>query len=153
MSDTPVRVRTVERTDAAAWLQMRHALWPEGSVEEHAIEIERFLSGQAREPMAVLIAEDPSGRLLGFAELSIRSFAEDCATDRVAFLEGWYVAPESRRQGVGGRLVAASEGWARTQGCTEFASDAVVDDAVSIAAHKALGFADAGRLQCFRKDL
>jgi aminoglycoside 6'-N-acetyltransferase I len=150
---TTVRVRSAERSDAAAWLRMRHALWPEGSVEEHATEIERFLSGQAREPLAVLIAEDLAGRPLGFAELSIRPFAEDCATDRVAFLEGWYVAPESRRQGVGGRLVAASEDWARTQGCTEFASDAVLDNAVSIAAHKALGFADAGRLQSFRKDL
>jgi aminoglycoside 6'-N-acetyltransferase I len=153
MADPAVRVRPAERSDAAAWLEMRYALWPDGSVDEHTSEIERFFSGQAREPLAVLIAEDPAGRPLGFAELSIRPYAEECATDRVAFLEGWYVAPESRRQGVGGRLVAASEDWARTQGCTEFASDAVLDNAVSIAAHKALGFADAGRLQCFRKDL
>ena len=153
MADTAVRIRPAERADAAKWLEMRYALWPEGSVDEHASEIERFFSGQAREPLAVLIAEDPAGRPLGFAELSIRPYAEDCGTDRVAFLEGWYVAPGSRRRGVGGRLVAASEDWARTQGCTEFASDAVLDDAASIAAHRALGFADAGRLQCFRKDL
>jgi aminoglycoside 6'-N-acetyltransferase I len=152
MTET-VRVRPVEQSDAAAWLPMRHALWPEGSLEEHAIEIERFFAGQAREPLAVLIAEDERGRPLGFAELSIRAYAEDCSTDRVAFLEGWYVTPESRRGGVGRRLVQASEGWARAQGCREFASDALVENEVSIAAHKALGFADAGRLQCFRKDL
>jgi len=148
-----IRVRPVERLDAAAWLEMRHALWPEGSVDEHEREIERFLAGKAREPLAVLIAEDAAGRPLGFAELSIRAHAEDCSTNRVAFLEGWYVTPESRRTGVGRRLVTASEDWARSQGCTEFASDAVLDNVASIAAHKALGFADAGRLQCFRKDL
>lgn len=148
-----VCIRPAERSHAAAWLQMRHALWPEGSVEEHAIEIERFFGGQAREPLAVLIAEDEAGAPLGFAELSVRAYAEDCSTDRVGFLEGWYVTPEARRRGVGGRLVLASEDWARTQGCREFASDAVLDNTVGIAAHRALGFADAGRLQCFRKDL
>jgi aminoglycoside 6'-N-acetyltransferase I len=153
MPNTEIRIRPVERADAAAWRKMRHALWPEGSTEEHETEIGRFFAGEAREPLAVLIAEDPAGRSLGFAELSIRAYAEDCSTDRVAFLEGWYVAPEARRRGVGRRLVAASEDWARRRGCTEFASDALLENEVSIAAHRALGFADAGRLQCFRKDL
>ncbi len=153
MSDTRVRVRPAKRSDASVWLKMRHALWPEGSVEEHETEIERFFAGQAREPLAVLIAEDTEARPLGFAELSIRAYAEDCSTDRVAFLEGWFVAPEARRQGVGRRLVDAAEAWARSQGCSEFASDALLENEVGIAAHRALGFADAGRLQCFRKDL
>src|SRR5206468_5494106 len=63
-----------------------------------------------------------------FAELSIRNYAEDCVTDRVAYLEGWYVVPEWRRRGVGGALVAAAESWAQGQGCTEFASDTPIDN-------------------------
>jgi hypothetical protein len=36
---------------------------------------------------------------------------------------------------------------------TEFASDALADNEESARAHLALGFSDAGRVRCFRKDL
>jgi aminoglycoside 6'-N-acetyltransferase I len=147
------RVRAVEPTDAAAWLRMRCELWPEGSESEHRSEIERFFTGEAQAPFAVLLAEDPAGRAIGFAELSIRWCAEGCRTERVAYLEGWFVVSEARARGVGRALVAASEDWGRSQGCTEIASDTQPDDDVSAAAHRALGFADAGLVRCFRKDL
>ena len=101
---------------------------------------------------AVLLAED-SEQLLGFAELSLRSHAEDCRTSPVAFLEGWYVKPAERRRGVGRALVAAALQWGRQQGCTEFASDTQLNNRVSAAAHRALGFEDAGAVRCFRKNL
>ena len=101
----------------------------------------------------MLIAEAAGGEAVGFAELSIRPYAEGCRTDRVAFLEGWYVVPAARRRGVGRELVAAAEEWARSQGCTEFASDAELDNETSAAAHRALGFAEVARLRCFRKEL
>lgn len=146
-------VRPVAARDAGAWLAMRCALWPDGSEREHRHEIDRFLEGQAAEPLAVLVAEDERGRLVGFAELSIRPCAEGCRTNRVAYLEGWFVAPAARRRGVGRALVEAAEGWGCDQGCREFASDAAVDNAASAAAHRAVGFADAGVVLCFRKDL
>lgn len=102
---------------------------------------------------AVLIAEDAAGRVLGLAELSSRSHADGCWTDRVAYLEGWFVVPEARGCGVGRALVTAAEQWTRTQGCTEFASDTQLDNAVSTAAHRVLGFAEVGAVRCFRKDL
>lgn len=148
-----VVIRSVARSDAAAWLRMRLALWPEGSEEEHRTEIEEFLAGLARAPLAVLLAEDEDGRLVGFAELSIRWCAEGCRTDRVAYLEGWYVVPEVRRCGVGRALIAAAKEWARAQSCSEFASDAGPDDEVSAAAHRAAGFTEVGLVRCFRMDL
>ena len=148
-----LQVRSATVADTAAWLRMRCALWPEGSESEHRGEIARFFAGQLRDPLAVLLAVAALGEAVGFAELSIRAYAEDCVTDRVAYLEGWYVAPEARRQGVGGALVAAAEKWARTQGCTEFASDALIDNDVSAAAHRALGFTETVQIRCFRKAL
>lgn len=148
-----VVVRPVLSSDAEAWLRMRCALWPDGSEAEHRGEITAFLSGNASEPAAVLVAEDESGRPLGMTELSIRPCAEGCRTNRVGYLEGWYVEPAARRRGVGRVLVDAAEKWARAQGCTEFASDARPDNDASIAAHHALGFEDAGLVRCFRKDL
>jgi len=44
-------------------------------------------------------------------------------------------------------------GFARSQGCVEFASDAEEDNEPSAAAHRALGFAEVGRIRCFRKGL
>jgi aminoglycoside 6'-N-acetyltransferase I len=138
--------------DAAAWLRMRHALWPDDA-DGHAGEIARFLAGALKMPLAVLIAEDARGAPIGFAELSIRAYAEDCATDRVAYLEGWYVEPGSRRHGVGRALVSAAEDWGRQQGCTEFASDAILENDVSAAAHRALGFEETVQIRCFKKRL
>jgi aminoglycoside 6'-N-acetyltransferase I len=147
------RVRPAEPGDADRWLGLRQALWPDATDREHQDEIARFFAGRSREPLAVLLAEDGNGRVVGFAELSIRTYAEGCDTDRVAYLEGWYVDPEARGQAVGRALVAAAEEWGRTQGCTEFASDAEADNEVSAAAHRALGFEEVGRVRCFRKDL
>ncbi|HEY5908710.1 MAG TPA: aminoglycoside 6'-N-acetyltransferase [Vicinamibacteria bacterium] len=146
------RVRLVEPGDADRWLELRRALWP-GTADRHQDDIARYFAGQSREPLAVLLAEDGNGRIAGFAELSVRAYAEGCESDRVAFLEGWYVAPEARGQGVGRALVAAAEAWGRAQGCSEFASDAEADNAVSAAAHRALGFTEVGLVRCFRKDL
>ena len=98
-------IRPVTVADSKDWLHMRCALWPEGSEGEHRDEIERFFADQLRNPLEVLLAVDDTGAPVGFVELSLRSYAEDCVTDCVAYLEGWYVVPEARRGGVGRALV------------------------------------------------
>lgn len=148
-----IHVRPATLDDAPVWLEMRDALWPEDGAGSHAHEIEQFFAGTLRMPLEVLLAVDESGDIVGFAELSIRSYAEDCVTDRVAYLEGWYVVPEMRRRGVGKALVVAAEAWARSQGCTEFASDALIDNETSAVAHRALGFEETVQIRCFRKTL
>lgn len=147
-----IAVRPATRVDRAAWLAMRRALWPDGD-EDHAREIEQFFRRGLRGLLAALLAFDASNRPIGFAELSIRNCAEGCDTDRVAYLEGWFVIPEARQQGVGRALVQAAEAWGRAQGCTEFASDTQIDNAVSAAAHHALGFTETDRIRTFRKTL
>ncbi len=149
-----ITVRTAKQDDAASWLELRGALWPDGAEVEHREEIDRFFAGEfPREPWMVLLAEDAEGRVLGFAELSIRPYAEGCRSTRVAYLEGWFVLPEERGRGIGKALVEAAENWGRTQGCLEFASDADPDNEVSRMAHRAVGFAEVGLVRCFRKDL
>ncbi len=149
-----VTVRAAGPDDSVAWLQLRQALWPEGSEAEHREEMDRFFAGEfPRDPWAVFLAEAEDGCVVGLAELSLRPYAEGCRTSPVAYLEGWFVLPEARRNGVGRALVAAAERWGRSQGCAEFASDTSVDNQVSAAAHRSLGFADLGTVRCFRKEL
>ncbi|MCA9438811.1 MAG: GNAT family N-acetyltransferase, partial [Candidatus Omnitrophica bacterium] len=105
------------------------------------------------EPQAVFLATDDEGAAIGMAEVSIRPIAEGCRTNRVGYLEGWYVAPDHRRAGVGRLLVEAAETWSRAQGCTEFASDTESDNTPSRLAHRALGFEEVGVVRCFRKGL
>jgi aminoglycoside 6'-N-acetyltransferase I len=152
-----IAVREARLSDAAQWASMRHALWPEETEAEHAAEAEQYFGESERQPGVmpemVLVAFDTAAHdeLLGFVELSRRLYAEGCRTSPVAFLEGWYVVPGRRRQGVGSALIAASEAWARAHGCREFASDALADNDVSLRAHRALGFEEVVMIRCFRK--
>jgi aminoglycoside 6'-N-acetyltransferase I len=145
-------VRPATPEDSAAWLKMRQALWPEGA-SDHPFEIASYFAGRLREPLQVLLAFDDAGMPVGFVELSIRPYAEGCDTDSVAYLEGWYVVPEARQRGVGRALVQAALQWAREEGCSEFASDTLVDNEISAAAHRALGFTEVVQIRCFRKSL
>lgn len=158
MTPREFQIRHAAPSDAEQWRRLRGALWPD-EASDHAEEIARFFEesrGQpGRDPEAVLVAVEPGGarRLLGFAELSRRAYAEGCDTTPVGFLEGWYVVPERRREGIGRALVDAAERWARELGCREFASDALAENELSAAAHAALGFDEVGLIRCFRKDL
>jgi aminoglycoside 6'-N-acetyltransferase I len=148
----PVRVAPATAADAADWAAMRGALWPSGAGGEHAEEIAALLV----EPGETLnlIARDDDNRALGFLEASIRrDYVNGCKTSPVAFLEGIFVWPAARGQGVARALVAEAETWARHQGLSEFASDAPVLNSGSQAMHAALGFAETQRVVFFRKVL
>ena len=151
--DAVISVRAVIPADTPSWLRMRCALWPEGKQAEHMEDIARYFAREARLPSGTFIAFDQSGVAVGFAELSIRSAAEGCDSGWIAYLEGWYVDPRSRRQGAGRALVWAAEAWAQSQGCREFASDAQYANADSAQAHAAMGFTEVEQIRCFRKTL
>jgi aminoglycoside 6'-N-acetyltransferase I len=151
-------LRHAEPADAEQWQRLRAALWPDQDAASLTADVRRFFAaaerGPGTMPEAVLVAVDDAGQsLVGFAEVSRRAYAEGCETSPVGFLEGWYVSPEHRRQGVGRALVAAAEAWARSLGCREFASDALADNMLSATAHQALGFEEVEVIRCFRKSL
>ncbi len=144
-------IREVRPEDTESWLVMRMALWPETDEQQHRREMAMMLSDDER--FAVLVCQDPRGELAGFAEVSLRAWAEGCASSPVGYLEGWYVAEHARRQGIGAGLVAAAEDWARSRGCTEMASDTELANRVSETAHLRLGYQVAARVTAFRKRL
>ena len=144
-------IRQVKPEEAEEWLSMRLALWPKTDEEQHRKEIVMILSDSAR--YAVFVCKDQQGSLVGFAELSLREWAEGCLSSPVAYLEGWFVARRARSQGVGRKLLVASENWARSHGCTEMASDTELGNKTGEAAHLKLGFQVAARVVAFRKDL
>ena len=146
------QVRAARPGDAAAWVTMRVALWPDGSAAAHADDVRRYFESPRREIAFIAFADD--GTSVGFAEATIRSdYVNGTDSSPVGFLEGWYVAPKWRRRGAGLALIAAVERWTREQGCHELASDALLDNAASHRAHAACGFAETERVVYFRKRL
>ena len=117
------RVRHAAPDDSAAWAGLRHSLWPESTVEEHAAEIGQFFAGELEDPQAVMFAVADDREIVGLLEVSERRHVPGCATQRVGFIEGLYVVPDLRHRGVARFLIQAARDWARRSGCTEFASD------------------------------
>jgi aminoglycoside 6'-N-acetyltransferase I len=148
-------VRIVPATPAHvnAWADLRADLWPDDDAAGHRAEIEEILA-DADPKLIAVVAVDDAGVVQGFAEGSLRhDYVEGCDSSPVVYLEGICVRPEARRTGVARLLAAAIGEWGRTHGCTEYASDAIVEDEESHRFHAAIGFAEVERVVCFRKEL
>ena len=153
-----VLIRPAHPSDLDQLARMREALWPKSSAEEHARELRLILEGKSDRvltmPLIVLVAEGSGGTLVGFVEADLRSHADGCnPAQAVGYIEGWYVVEEYRDHGVGRKLVAEAEHWARSVGCTEIASDALIDNEISQRAHEALGYEVVDRCVHYRKQL
>lgn len=153
-----LHIRHAQESDLAKLAPLLAALWPESAVEEHANELRLLLGGRADSvltmPLTIMVAEASDGRLLGFLEVDLRSHADGCSPAQpVGYVEGWYVVEDYRRCGLGSRLLATAEDWARSHGCIEMASDALIDNDVSQRAHEALGYEVVDRCVHYRKKL
>jgi len=74
----------------------------------------RFEALAADPGSAIFVAEDPSGRLVGWTHVILQAFLE---SDPYAEIAGLVVDSGARRQGAGRALVSAAEAWARERGC------------------------------------
>ena len=146
-----VEIRRLQESDRSEWLRLRQALWPTPYYELDAQikEMDDLWADQDQQP--VFVAARSDGGLCGMLEVSIRKEAPGCKTDRIGYLEGWYVDDDMRQQGIGKQLVDAAETWAKSQGCTEMASDTDENYPTSPVAHVALGYTTTEIY--FRKDL
>jgi aminoglycoside 6'-N-acetyltransferase I len=151
MAEQNLIVRPLRESDLSGWFRLRRLLWDGLEEGEHKAEMLDIY--EHSDSQLVLVAESGEGGLIGFLEASIRPFVEDCHTDNVGYLEGWFVEPEFRRSGVGAKLVAEAENWALRKGCTEMASDSEVGNDDSLSAHQSLGYLITSKLVHLRKDL
>lgn len=151
MTQLNFNIRPIREDDFSEWLRLRKLLWDESTDAEHQDEMIDIL--EHTETQLVLVAEASNGHLAGFLEASIRPFVEDCHSDHVGYLEGWFVEKDFRRHGIGRMLVKTAEDWARSKGCEEMASDSEIGNELSLQAHLKFGYEETSRLIHLRKDL
>ena len=138
--------------DAAAWLRMRAALWPDAPPSELETEVAQHFAAVAPS-LWVFICEDSHARPIGMLELSLRSVAEGCSSSPIPHVEAWFTVPEMRRSGIGRALMRAAECWARERGYRELASDTQLSNEDGARAHLGLGFEEVERAIHYRRPL
>lgn len=151
MQDSVVLRAYRPAADRAELLRLREALWPDCEPEMHDCEM-RFLARRSTR-RGVYVLDRGAGRLGGFIELSVRPRVDGALSDRVGFVEGWYVEPDLRGAGWGRRLIEAAEKWTAARGLTELGSDAELANPAGVDAHRACGFRETFRVVQFLKEV
>ena len=119
------------------WLSMGLALWP------HAKKTlkKEFEADLKSDKYKSFLAQNEDGQYLGFINLSLRSdYVQGASSSPVGYVEGIYVKPKYRKQGIAKELIKQAKKWAKKQGCKELGSDAELKNTVSQKFHKNLGF-------------
>ena len=143
-------IRLAEREDLTVLADLACQLWPHHTAEE----MEDEFGGIVGTPDAACFLAFMEETAVGFAQCQLRhDYVEGTESSPVGYLEGIYVAEDFRKQGIAKGLLAACEGWARSKGCKEFASDCELTNTDSLRFHLNVGFGEANRIICFTKKL
>ena len=137
-------------SDILAVAQMAVMMWDIHTVEDLCETFAKIVGG---EESTVFVAE-ADNQPVGFAQCQLRhDYVEGTHSSPVGYLEGIFVIPQYRCRGYAKELLAKCEEWAKSKGCSEFASDCELDNNVSLDFHLNVGFAEANRIICFTKKL
>lgn len=143
-------IRQAAKEDAFELARLAIQMWEDNEVEELAEHFERLVTDE--EAACFMKYED--GKAVGFAQCQLRhDYVEGTETSPVGYLEGILVEEAFRHKGYAKELLAECEKWAKSKGCTEFASDCELENEESLRFHMAMEFEEANRVICFKKNI
>ena len=143
-------IKKAEIKDLPILAELACQLWPEHTAGDIQAEFAQII---AKTDAAYFLAYADENAV-GFAQCQLRhDYVEGTDSSPVGYLEGIYVADGYRKQGVAKELLSACESWAKSKGCTEFASDCELSNVQSLQFHLNVGFEEANRIICFTKKL
>lgn len=143
-------IKRAETEDAGALAALAIQMWTDHDPDALTEEFRELINNED----AACFLKYVGGRPVAFAQCQLRhDYVEGTDSSPVGYLEGVFVAEGYRRKGYAAALLAECERWAKEKGCSEFASDCELDNADSLRFHMALGFTEANRIICFKKEL
>lgn len=136
--------------DAQILADLAIQMWADHDLDDLTEEFRQLVMGDD----AACFIKYVDGKPIAFAQCQLRhDYVEGTESSPVGYLEGIFVSEEYRKKGYAAELLSECEKWAREKSCTEFASDCELGNADSVKFHMSLGFEEANRIICFRKDL
>lgn len=143
-----IRIATIEDVIEVTGLAL--ALWNNHNFEELKSEIREIITNKNY----IITLFNYNEKAIGFAQCGLRfDYVEGTESSPVGYLEGIYVNEAYRKQGIAKGMLQYCENWAKGKGCIEFASDCEINNIESFNFHMHLGFIEANRIICFKKEI
>jgi Acetyltransferases len=143
-----IKKAAIEDSKIVAELALQ--LWPSHEISDMEKEMINYIVSENGAVFIYFIENKGAG----FAQCSLRNdYVEGTKSSPVGYLEGIYVKADHRKRGIGKKLLIQCEEWAKSKGCSEFASDCELNNTKSLKFHLKIGFEEANRIICFKKKL
>ncbi len=143
-------IKKATQKDSVILAELAVKMWHNHSTEDLKAEFLEIVSSKD----AVCFIKYSDNLPIGFAQCQLRrDYVEGTHSSPVGYLEGIFIKEEYRKKGYAKDLLHKCELWAKEKGCVEFASDCELDNTSSFNFHMAMGFEEANRVICFRKEL
>ncbi len=150
MMEDNFMIKAAVKDDAGILAELAIQMWSDNTVLELEEEFEKLIESDK----AACFIKYVDNRAIGFAQCQLRTdYVEGTETSPVGYLEGIFIVEAYRKKGYAKELLSACEKWAKQQNCSEFASDCELDNIASLRFHLAMGFEEANRIICFKKEI
>ena len=136
--------------DVIAITDMAKILWPTSDYEGLRMEFADIISSDKEDVLLYL----DNDKCVAFMHIALRNdYVEGSSGSPTGYIEGVFVKPEFRGQGIAKALLKKGEAWCKALGCNQLASDVDIHNDTSIDFHKSIGFSEVNRIVCFIKEL
>ena len=143
-------IKTANKENVRTLAEMAIKMWSDSPISELSEGFEELISSDKARCFIKYVDE----KAVGFAQCQLRTdYVEGTDSSPVGYLEGIFVEKGYRKLGYAKELLKECENWAREKRCTEFASDCELMNEESFHFHIAMGFEEANRIICFKKDI
>ena len=143
-------VKKAKKDDITVIAELAVQMWDVDTIQELIDDIFDNMAKEDAQYFIKYVDSEP----VGFAECQLRyDYVEGTDSSPVGYLEGIFVKEEFRHRGFAKEILTECEKWTKEKGCTECASDCELDNEDSWHFHMAMGFIEAGRIICFKKEL
>ncbi len=143
-------IKSAVKNDARVLAELAIQMWNDNTV----LDLEKKFEELIESDKATCFIKYIDNMAIGFAQCQLRTdYVEGTETSPVGYLEGIFIVEAYRKKGYAKELLSACERWAKEQNCSEFASNCELDNTASLRFHLTMGFEEANRIICFRKEI